>query len=98
LLAEGTHQAASFDRKFVAACAGHRLKGEKGTWKREKGDLTAILAIIDRLEGRAPQKISVDSESRLEVKLTTVEQVRTFLLERGIDVARVPPPPMLTAR
>jgi hypothetical protein len=35
---------------------GTDYQDEKGNWKRDKGDLSAILAVIDRLEGRAPRR------------------------------------------
>ena len=57
------------------------------------GDLTAILAIYDRLEGRPSQKIVGPDNGPLQIEYKTIEEVM-FLLERGIDSLRVPPPPM----
>jgi hypothetical protein len=58
------------------------------------GDLTAILAIYDRLEGRPSQKIVGPDNGPLQIEYKTIEEVHMFLLERGIDSLRVPPPPM----
>src|ERR1700730_4252957 len=62
--------------------------------KEGTGDLTAILAIIDRLEGRPAQKIVGPDNGPVQVEYRTIEEVHMFLLERGIDSLRVPPPPM----
>jgi hypothetical protein len=61
--------------------------------KEGTGDLTAILAIIDRLEGRPAQKIVGPDNGPVQVEYRTIEEVHMFLLERGIDSLRVPPPP-----
>jgi hypothetical protein len=58
------------------------------------GDTTAILAIIDRIEGRPSQKITGPDNGPLQIEYKTIEEVHMFLLERGIDSLRVPPPPM----
>jgi hypothetical protein len=60
--------------------------------KEGTGDLTAILAIIDRLEGKPAQKIVGSDNGPLKVEYRTLEEVHMFLLERGIDSMRVPPP------
>jgi hypothetical protein len=66
---------------------------EKGNIVKEgTGDLTAILAIIDRLEGKPSQKIVGPDNGPLQVEYKTIEEVRMFLLARGIDTLRVPPP------
>jgi hypothetical protein len=46
------------------------------------GDLTAILAIIDRLEGKPSQKIVGPDNGPVQVEYKTIEEVHMFLLER----------------
>jgi hypothetical protein len=58
------------------------------------GDTTAILALIDRVEGRPSQKIVGHDDGPVKVEFKTIEEVHMFLLERGIDAMRVPPPPL----
>ena len=58
----------------------------------EKGDLMAIIQIFDRLEGKPPMKAEVKSDSHVVHEYRSIEDVRVFLLERGIDVTRVPSP------
>jgi hypothetical protein len=65
-----------------------------GTIVEGTGDTTAILAIIDRIEGRPSQKIVGPDNGPVQVEFKTVEEVHKFLLDRGIDVSRVPPPPL----
>jgi hypothetical protein len=62
--------------------------------KEGTGDLQAIQEIINRLEGRPSQKIVGPDNGPLQVEFRTLEEVHMFLLERGIDSLRVPPPPM----
>jgi hypothetical protein len=62
---------------------------EEGT-----GDLQAITEIINRLEGKPSQKITGPDNGPVQVEYKTIEEVHMFLLERGIDALRVPPPPM----
>ena len=77
----------------------HRLVKNLITQATTAGDLTAILAIYDRLEGRPSQKIVGPDNGPLQIEYKTIEEVHMFLLERGIDSLRVPPPPMkLVAR
>jgi hypothetical protein len=56
------------------------------------GDLAAIKEIFDRLEGKPAQKIVGPDNGPLQVEYRTLEEVHAFLLERGIDVTRVPFP------
>lgn len=56
------------------------------------GDNTAILAIYDRLEGRPAQNVVGPNNGPVQVEFKTVEEIRVFLLQRGIDVERFPPP------
>ena len=62
--------------------------------KRDLGDLAAIKEIFDRLEGRPRQQIVGPNDGPVQMEFHTVEEVRMFLLERGIDSLRVPPPPL----
>jgi hypothetical protein len=59
--------------------------------KRERGDLAAIREIFDRLEGKPRQKVEVKEEEP-EQEFHTLEEVRTYLLEFGIDIAKLPNP------
>lgn len=58
----------------------------------EKGDLTAIIHIFDRLEGKPTLKAEVKGDSHVVHEYRSLEDIRVFLLERGIDAARVPSP------
>jgi hypothetical protein len=62
--------------------------------KEGTGDLSAIQEIINRLEGKPSQKLVGPDNGPVRVEYKTIEEVRMFLLERGIDSLRVPPPPM----
>jgi hypothetical protein len=62
--------------------------------KEGTGDLAAIQEIINRLEGRPSQRIVGPDNGPVKVEYRTLEGVRMFLLERGIDSLRVPPPPL----
>ena len=52
----------------------------------EKGDLTAIIHIFDRLEGRPTQRAELKDDSHIVPEYRSLEDVRVFLLERGLDV------------
>jgi hypothetical protein len=58
------------------------------------GDLAAIQEIFNRLEGKPSQKIVGPENGPVRIEYRTIEKVRMFLLERGIDALRVPPPPL----
>jgi hypothetical protein len=60
------------------------------------GDPAAIKEIFDRVEGRAPQKPTVEPEKEVQVEFKTIEQVKMFLLERGLDFEKLSPPSILT--
>jgi hypothetical protein len=62
--------------------------------KEGTGDLQAITEIMNRLDGKPAQKIVGPDNGPLQVEYRTVEEVHMFLLERGIDSLRVPPPPL----
>jgi hypothetical protein len=66
----------------------------KGKLVKGTGDLTAILAIIERLEGKPKQAITGPDNGPVQVQYRTVEEVHMYLLARGIDALRVPPPPV----
>ena len=76
---------------FGAASA---VVNEDGTITEGTGDLTAIKEIFDRLEGRPRQQIVGPNDGPVQVEFRTIEEIRMFLLERGIDSLRVPPPPL----
>jgi hypothetical protein len=60
--------------------------------KEGAGDLAAIREIFDRLEGKPRQQITGPDNGPVEVEFRTIEEVRAYLLERGIDWLRLPPP------
>jgi hypothetical protein len=62
--------------------------------KEGTGDLSVIQEIINRLEGKPSQKIVGADNGPVRVEYKTIEELRMFLLERGIDSLRVPPPPL----
>jgi hypothetical protein len=62
--------------------------------KEGTGDLNAIQEIINRIEGKPSQRIVGPDNGPVKVEYRTLEEVRMFLLERGIDSLRVPPPPL----
>ena len=62
--------------------------------KEGTGDLQAILAIMDRVDGKPSQQIVGPDNGPVQVQYRTLEEVHMFLLERGIDSLRVPPPPL----
>jgi len=53
------------------------------------GDLSAIQEIINRLEGKPSQKIVRPDDGPVRVEYRTIEEVRMFLLERGIVMGRL---------
>jgi hypothetical protein len=57
----------------------------------DTGDLHAILALFDRLEGKPRQQVEVKEESE-ELEFHTLAEVRNYLLEFGIDIAKLPNP------
>ena len=57
----------------------------------EKGDLTAIVHIFDRLEGRPTKKVDAKTETTVR-EYKSLEDVMATLIERGLDVERLPPP------
>jgi uncharacterized protein (UPF0262 family) len=56
------------------------------------GDNAAIFAIFDRIDGKVAQQIVGPDNGPVKVQFTTAEEVRVFLIERGIDIARLPAP------
>jgi hypothetical protein len=71
---------------ITQATTGADVVDEKGNVTHEgAGDLQAILAIYDRLEGRPSQKLLGPDNGPVQVEYKTIEEVRMFLLERGID-------------
>jgi hypothetical protein len=56
------------------------------------GDNAAIIAIFDRLEGKPAQKIVGPNNGPVKIQFNTIEEVKAYLLERGIDVERLPNP------
>jgi hypothetical protein len=62
------------------------------SWTRDKGDLQAILAIFDRLEGRPSQAITGPNNGPVQHEFKTAEEVRVYLIQRGFDLERLPPP------
>jgi hypothetical protein len=90
---------------LVEQAAGVDEYDEEGNLvKRGIGDLAAILAIIDRVEGRVPratsssvsQSGSTRQPSSINSENMTIEEIKMFLLERGIDVEKFSSPPILT--
>jgi hypothetical protein len=70
------------------------LGAEGNIVKEGTGDLQAITEIMNRIDGKPSQKIVGPDNGPLQVEYRTVEEVHMFLLERGIDSLRVPPPPL----
>jgi hypothetical protein len=79
---------------ITKATIGDDRIGPKGEIIEGTGDTTAILALIDRIEGRPSQKVVGADNGPVKVEFKTVEEVHMFLLERGIDAMRVPPLPL----
>jgi hypothetical protein len=77
-----------------ATTADDALDKDGNIIKEGTGDLSAIQEIINRLEGKPSQKIVGPDDGPVRIEYRTIEEVRMFLLERGIDSMRVPPPPM----
>jgi hypothetical protein len=57
-----------------------------------RGDLMAIQAVWDRLEGRSHQKVVGPDNGPVKVEYKSIEEVKMFLIERGIDTTRLAPP------
>jgi hypothetical protein len=90
---------------LIAHATGVDEYDEEGNLvKRGTGDLAAILAILDRVEGRVPratsssvsQSGSTRQPSSINSENMTIEEIKMFLLERGIDVEKLSSPPILT--
>jgi hypothetical protein len=62
--------------------------------KEGTGDLQAITEIMNRLDGKPSQKLVGPDDGPVQVEYKTIEEVHMFLLDRGIDALRVPPPPL----
>ena len=77
-----------------AACFGDEYDAEGKLTKEGMGDLQAILALFDRLEGKAKQQITGPDDGPIQVQYKTLEEVHMYLLGRGIGSLRVPPPPL----
>jgi hypothetical protein len=77
-----------------AATQGDVFDNDGKLIKEGLGDLTAILAIIDRLEGKPRQQVVGPDDGPMQVEYKTIEEMHMFLLNRGIDAARLPPPPL----
>jgi hypothetical protein len=60
------------------------------------GDPAAIKEIFDRVEGRVSRKPIVQPEKEVAVEFKTIEQVKMFLSERGLDFEKLSPPSILT--
>jgi hypothetical protein len=56
------------------------------------GDNVAIKEIFDRLQGRVAQRIVGPDDGPVKIEFNTIEEVKAYLLERGIDVERLPNP------
>jgi hypothetical protein len=56
--------------------------------------LEAANWLVERGYGKPAMQVAAQSENdgSEQKEFRTVEEIRLFLLERGIDVARVPPP------
>jgi hypothetical protein len=80
---------------ITKATTGDDLFDEHGELIKEgTGDLQAITEIINRVEGKPAQRITGADDGPVQVEYKTIEEVRMFLLERGIDSLRAPPPSM----
>ena len=79
-------------KNLIAQAIGTDMVNSDGTITESTGDLMAIKEIFDRLEGRPKQRIVGPADGPVQTEFRTVEEVRMFLLERGIDSLRVPPP------
>jgi hypothetical protein len=77
---------------LVLHAAGQDHIDEQGKRHRDLGDLAAIKELFDRLEGRPAQKIVGPNNGPVKIQFNTIEEVKAFLLERGIDVERLPNP------
>jgi hypothetical protein len=52
--------------------------------------MEAIKYIFDRLEGRPAQSLDVNRNTNIQVEYRSYEEIRLELLQRGIDVERLP--------
>ena len=77
-----------------AACLGDEYDKDGKLIKEGMGDLQAIVALMDRLEGKPKQQVTGPDDGPLQVQYKTIEEVHMYLLSRGIDSLRVPPPPL----
>jgi hypothetical protein len=77
-----------------AACLGDEFDKDGKLTKVGLGDLQAIVALMDRLEGKPKQQVTGPDDGPLQVQYKTIEEVHMYLLSRGIDSLRVPPPPL----
>ena len=77
---------------LVLHAAGQDHIDEAGKRHRDTGELAAIKEIMDRLEGRPSQKIVGPNNEPVKIQFNTIEEVKVYLLERGIDVERLPNP------
>jgi hypothetical protein len=59
------------------------------------GDNTAILGIFDRLEGKPAQKLVGPDNGPVQVQFKTANDVRVYLIQRGLDIDRLPAPVMI---
>ena len=95
-----TKEQRSFKQRIVrnlirrAACLGDEFDANGKLIKEGDGDLQAILAIIERLEGKPKQQITGPDDGPVQIQYRTIEEVHMYL-SRGIDSLRVPPPPPL---
>jgi hypothetical protein len=77
---------------LVLRAAGQDYIDEAGKRHRDLGDIAAIKEITDRLEGRPAQKLVGPNNGPVKIQFNTIEEVKAYLLERGIDVERLPNP------
>jgi hypothetical protein len=77
-----------------AACLGDEFDKDGKLTKMGLGDLQAIVALMDRLEGKPKQQVTGPDDGPVQVQYRTIEEVHMYLLSRGIDALRVPPPPL----
>jgi hypothetical protein len=76
---------------LVLQAAGQDYVDEKG-YHRDTGDLMAIKEIWDRLEGKAATKIVGPNNEPVDIVFKSMEEIRVFLLDRGIDLLQLPSP------
>ena len=71
----------TFRRRFLQSLGDH-LRQEGVEVGVEKGDVTAIIHIFDRLESKPMQRAEVKGEGYVVHEYRSLEDVRVFLLER----------------